>query len=81
MDVERSMAHFAAAADRLDNWIRHHTVECYCGRTNEANFNPSRDRLVGLSAIGKSLRHQYDALSPPMSRRLATLVDQLETKR
>jgi hypothetical protein len=47
----------AAAADRLDNWIRHHTVECYCGRTNEAKFNPSRDRLVGLSAIGKSLRH------------------------
>jgi hypothetical protein len=77
---ERSMAHLVAAADRLDNWIRRHAVEWYCGRTSKAKFNPSRDR-VGLSAIGKSLRDQYDALSPPIPPRLATLVEQLETKK
>jgi hypothetical protein len=77
----RSMVHLVAAADGLDNWIRRHAVEWYCGKTSSAKFNPSRDRVVVLSAIGKSLRDQYDALSPPIPPRLATLIEQLETKK
>jgi hypothetical protein len=73
------MAHLAAAADRLDHWIRRHAVEWYCEKTDKTKFSPSRDRLAGLSAIGKSLRDQYDALTPPMPPRLATLVGQLGT--
>jgi hypothetical protein len=81
MEWERSMAHLAAATDRLDYWIRRHAVEWYCGKTNKAKCNPTRDRLAGLSAIGKSLRDQYDALTPPMTPRLAILVEQLETNK
>jgi hypothetical protein len=29
-------------------------------------FNPARDRMVGLSAIGQSPKDHYDALAPPM---------------
>ena len=75
------MAHVAAAADRLDYWIRRHAVEWYCGKTNKTKFNPSCDRLAGLSAIGRSLRDQYDALTPRMPPRLAILVEQLETNK
>jgi hypothetical protein len=78
---ESDRRHLVAAADGLDNWIRRHAVEWYCGKTSSAKFNPSRDRVVGLSAIGKSLRDQYDALSPPIPPRLATLIEQLETKK
>jgi hypothetical protein len=74
------MAHLTAAADGLDYWIRRHAIEWYCGKTN-TKCNPSRDRLAGLSAIGKSLCDQYDALTPPMPPRLATLVEQLETNK
>jgi hypothetical protein len=70
-----------ASARRNSSRIHRHAVEWYCGRTSKAKFNPSRDRLVGLSAIGKSLRDQYDTLSPPIPPRLATLVERLETKK
>jgi hypothetical protein len=78
---ERSMAHLAATADRLDYRIRRHAVEWHCGKTNKTKFNPNRDRLAGLSAIGRSLslRDQYDALTARMPPRLAAVVEQLET--
>jgi hypothetical protein len=36
---------------------------------------------IGLSAIGKSLREQYDTLSPSNPPRFATLVERLETRK
>ena len=47
----------------------------------EAMFNPARDRMVSLSAIGQSLKHQYDGLTPPMPPHLAALVEQLKTQK
>jgi len=35
---------------------------------------------TGLSAIGRSLRDQYDALAAPMPPYLAALVKQLEAR-
>jgi hypothetical protein len=39
-----------------------------------------RDRSVWLSAIGHSLKAQYDAVATPMPRRLGVLVEQLEAQ-
>jgi hypothetical protein len=44
-------------------------------------FNPARDRRVGLSAIGQSLKDHYDALTPPMPPHLAVLVEQLKMQK
>ena len=44
-------------------------------------FNPARDRMVGLSAIGQSLKDHYDALAPPMPPHLAALVEQLKMQK
>ena len=66
------MSTIAAAAqtpDRIDYWIRRHLIQ-YCYGTHpsqsQSKFNPSRDRRVGLSAIGQCLKDQYDALASPM---------------
>jgi transposase InsO family protein len=40
----------------------------------------SRDRRIGLSAIGQCLKDQYDALAIPIPPHLAKLVKQLETQ-
>ena len=80
---ERPMPDRSAAADRLEFWIRRHGVQSYCGThpaQNKSKLNPGRD-LVGLSAIGKSLKDQYDALAPPMPPHLAALVEQFKTQR
>ena len=77
------MAHFTAAADRIDYWIRRHAIQFYCEShpaPNKNKFNPARDRLVGLSAIGQCLKDQYDALAPPISPDLAALVKRVETQ-
>ena len=39
-----------------------------------------RDRNIWLSAIGRTLKAQYDAVATPMPQRLAVLVEQLETQ-
>jgi hypothetical protein len=41
----------------------------------------ARARSVWLSAIGNSLKAEYDAAVTPMPRRLAVLVEQLETQK
>jgi hypothetical protein len=74
----------AQTADRIDYWIRRHVIP-YCYATHypsqsQSKFNPSRDRRVGLLAIGQCLKDQYDALASPMPRHLAALVEQLETQ-
>ena len=52
------MRHVATAADRIDYWIRRHIVACATPSNALA-----ADLHVGLAAIGRSLRDQYDALA------------------
>jgi|GraSoi_2013_60cm_1033757.scaffolds.fasta_scaffold14195_3 hypothetical protein len=80
-DAERRR--FDAAANRLDYWIRRHTVPLYCGThpAQTKNNNSARDRLVGLSAIGQCLRDQYDCLATPIPPHLAALVEQLKMQK
>ncbi len=67
------MRHVAATADRIDYWIRRHVVPC----PPTGKVNPALDRYVGLTAIGRSLKGQYDALATPIPPHLAALVKQL----
>ena len=68
------MRHVATAADRIDYWIRRHIVAC------ATPSKPAADLHVGLAAIGRSLRDQYDALAAPVPPSLAALVKQLEAQ-
>src|SRR5207248_9640464 len=72
----RPMRHLTAAADRIDYWIRRHIVPC----GTPSNAIPKRDKYVALTAIGQSLRDQYDALAAPVPPHLAALVKQLEAR-
>ena len=77
------MRNRAAIADQIDYWIRRHAIRASCGThpaQNKSKLNPARDRLVGLSAIGQSLKDHYDALAPPIPPHLAALVEQLKTQ-
>jgi hypothetical protein len=78
---ERPMRDLAAAADRIDYWIRRQVIlSCYGTRLpSQSKLNSARDRRVGLSAIGQCLKDQYDALATPIPPHLAALVKQLET--
>jgi len=69
------MRHVATAADRIDYWIRRHIVAC----ATPSNA-PAADLHVGLTAIGRSLRDQYDALAAPVPPSLAALIKQLEAQ-
>jgi hypothetical protein len=64
------------AADRIDHWIRRHIVPY----ATPSNAKPAPDRYVGLIAIGRSLREQYDALAAPVPPYLAALVKELEAQ-
>ena len=79
-----TVAAAAQTADCIDYWIRRHVIQ-YCYGTHpsqsQSKFNPARDRRVGLLAIGQCLKEQYDALTTPMPRHLAALVQQLEMQR
>ena len=76
-----TVAAAAQTADRIDYWIRRHVIR-YCYATHpsqsQSKFNPTRARHVGLSAIGRCLKDQYDALATPMPQRLVALVEQLK---
>jgi hypothetical protein len=69
------MPHLLATADRIDHWVRRRVVPCL----PEAKVNPTLDRYVALTAIGRSLQGQYDALATPIPPLLAALVRQLTT--
>jgi hypothetical protein len=71
-----AMSHLLATADRIDYWIRRHVVACL----PQSNVDSARDRRAALTAIGKILRDQYDAVAAPVPRHLATLVEQLQTQ-
>jgi hypothetical protein len=62
---ERRMRDLAAAADRIDYWIRRHVFQHY---PSQSRLNPARDRRVGLSAIGQCLKDQYAAAATPIPR-------------
>ena len=79
-----TIAAAAQTADRIDYWIRRHVIQyCYGSHPSQSQtkFNSARDRRVGLLAIGQFLKEQYDALTTPMPRHLAALVQQLEMQR
>src|SRR5262249_57396542 len=68
----------ARKADWIDYRIRRHAIQsCYETYPSQS----SRDRRIGLSAIGQCLKDQYDALATPIPRHLATLVKQLRRHR
>ena len=79
-----TIAAAAQTADRIDYWIRRHVVQ-YCYDTHPLSkphqVNSTRDRRVGLLAIGQCLKDQYDALATPMPRHLAVLVNQFEMQK
>jgi hypothetical protein len=76
-----TIAAVARTADRIDYWIRRHAIRsCYGTYPSQSNWNPARDRRVGMLAIGKCLKDQYDALATPAPSHLASLVKRLETQ-
>jgi hypothetical protein len=74
----------AAIPDEMDYWIRRHAIQVSSAThpaQHQRMFNPARDRMVGLSAIGQSLKDRYDALASPMPPHLAALVEQLKMQK
>jgi hypothetical protein len=64
------MRRVTAAADRIDYLIRQRVVPC--GPPSNANL--SRAKYADLAtAIGRTLRDQYDALAAPVPPHLAAL--------
>ena len=62
--------------DRIDYGIRRRAIQTH---PSQSKINPARDRSVWLTAIGQSLKDQYDALATPVPRHIAALVEQLDT--
>jgi hypothetical protein len=72
------MRHVTAATDRIDYWIRQRVVPC----APPSNANLSRAKYVDLAtAIGRTLKDQYDALTAPVPPHLVALVKQLEAQK
>ena len=74
----------AAIPNEMDYWISRHAIQVSPGThpaQHQRMFNPARDRMVSLSAIGQSLKDHYDALAPPMTPHLAALVEQLKMQK
>jgi len=69
------MPRLLATADQIDYWVRRRVVPCPA----QAKINPNLDRYIGLTAIGRSLKDQYDTLATPIPPRLAALVRRLTT--
>jgi hypothetical protein len=75
-----TIAAAAQTADRIDYWIPPHIIQ-YCFGTYPSQLYPRGGRRVGMLAIGKCLKDQYDSLATPMPRHLAVLVNQLEMQK
>ena len=73
------MPNLSASADRIDQWIPQQIIQ-YCYGTHTSQFLPRGGRRVGMLAIGKCLKDQYDALANPIPPHLAALVKQLTTQ-
>jgi hypothetical protein len=72
----------AQTANRIDHWIPSHIIQyCYGTHPSQNKLNPRGGRSVGMLAIGKCLKDQYDAFAAPTPTHLAALVRQLETQK
>jgi hypothetical protein len=72
------MRHVTAATDRIDYWIRQRAAPY----APPSNANLSRAKYVGLAtAIGRTLKDQYDAVAAPAPPHLAALVKRLEAQK
>jgi hypothetical protein len=71
-----TIAAAAQTADRIDYWIRRRVVRC----PPLSKVDPAFDRYIALTAIGRSLKDQYNVLATPIPPQLAALVEQLKTQ-
>jgi hypothetical protein len=56
----------ALTADRIDYWIPPHIIQyCYGTHPSQSKFIPRGGRRVGMLAIGRCLKDQYDSLATP----------------
>ena len=77
-----TIAAAALTANRIDYWIPPHIIQyCYGIHPSQSKLNPRGGRRVGMLAIGKCLKDQYDALATTIPPHLATLIKQLETQK
>jgi hypothetical protein len=67
-----TIAAAALTADRIDYWVRRHTIQyCHGTHPSRSKLNPARDRRVGLLAIAQylkdteSLRKESSQGAPP----------------
>jgi hypothetical protein len=68
----------ALTANQIDYWIPPHIIQyCYGTHPSQSTLLPRGGRRVGMLAIGKCLKDQYDALATPAPPHLAALVKQL----
>jgi hypothetical protein len=71
----------ALTADWIDYWVPPHIIQyCYGTHPSQSKLMPRGGRRVGMLAIGKCLKDQYDALATPAPPHLAALVKKLETQ-
>jgi hypothetical protein len=70
------MRNVMTTADRVDYWIRRHAISHPVQDAHKVNS--ARDRGVALTAIGKCLKDEYDAVMNPIPPHLAVLVEQLQ---
>jgi len=74
------MPNASTSADRIDYWIPPHIIEyCYGDYPSQNKLNRG-GRRVGMLAVGKCLKAQYDARATPTPPHLAALVEQLKTQ-
>jgi hypothetical protein len=70
----------ALTANRIDYWIPPNIIQYCYGTHPSQNLTPRGGRRVGMLAIGKCLKDQYDALATPTPPHLAALVKKLKTQ-
>ena len=66
------------ATDLIDSRIHQ---DCHRTHSSESISHPASHSWICLSAIGRCLKDQYDAVMPPIPPRLATLVEQLKMQK
>ena len=68
----------ARTANRFDYWIPPNIIQyCYGAHPSQSRLLPRGGRGVGMLAIGKCLKDQYDAFAAPVPAHLAALIEQL----
>jgi hypothetical protein len=69
-------------SDRLDDWMRRHAIQFYCGpypAQKKSKPRPALEGLVRLSGIAQGLKDQYDPFATtPVPAHLTALIEQLK---